>query len=1261
MRDYDEYAGGRPVRVVRKSGFFGKFIAFFLGIIIGVAGFVAGLVGGGYYLAAQMKIKDAFDTVNGYLDDDIDYTKYIDGSYGEKTVVDLVGDLFGAVDEISNASGTLNTLNSVIPLVSQLIVGDKTGETPVDGLVDILEDYGIHVDGAKLMGKVVVKPEGAEEDPETYLMDYLMSCVNEITVGDLFLQLGYPLNDILMAICYGVLNEDYVIGSDGKPEMLDGKKALTIGGFLSADLEEKLFGLPVDALLPIDTTNAVLAMLVYGKPYRYDATTSPVTMKQVTYRGDLSTLTLTDMDGKNVPLTAGSTKLGDNTGKAKIVIDLGEGKTETQYIQYNVTDQLFYAYKQYDETTQTLSVPRKYDKTTINDLTTDIMDKVMDLTLDDIFVGDNKITEGDILYSLKNIPIKELSDKINELTVLDLMPNITKADTILWVLKDIPLNELATKAEETIFNLPIDELLTVRTDDALMKALAYGKENRYVISNDPNDSSKKIVTMKQVQYTATISGEAITELYDIDGESVTFNNATYLGNNIYSVKINDQTQYLKNINGTLFAYTAQTCADGEKITYPKTTINDLQTGDIMDKVMCLKLSDVIKDIDESDTLLYPIKDTLIGDLESEAQQKIFGMSIDELISVNVDDAIMAMLVYGSKTRYDVSNDPNDSSKKIVTMKQVQYTATISGEAITELYDIDGEKVSNPNATYLGNNIYSVKINDQTQYLKNINGTFYAYTAQTCADDEKITYPKTTINDLQTADIKSKMMGLILGDVITIETNPEATEGYNAILAKLAGKKISDLNADTLKGIIDGTQLKEVITIVETEGEEGYNKLLATLGGYTIGELPSKINGIALGDVIDPNGNKILQYLINEGATVSDVSSVIADMKIGSIITVPNEGEDGYKIMSKLAEVKVTELSASTINTIIDDLQLKDVITIVETKGEKDYNAVLAGLAEKKISELNASTLKDVIDGLYLPDVMDIGTSPIFAKLSDVPIGKLKDKIGEKILTLKLKDILTINDPDSNQILYNLQETEIKDLSETINNMPIKDLIPHASEEKILNHLPEGTTLANFSEALHDMSINEVLEEDIYFSTKDEKGNVVWLNEDNKTPLEDQTQRVIKPLWWYMLYSNEVYDPVSETYSTTHYDEATQTVVPNEYGIQNFPMETGMPKLVGNMQNNIKRVSLQKLYNDGMISLDEDGVDMLDDKIVKTFPTISYKENPLDPANPIPEIGTTTIEDDFGGATVYGDLTIEQFMSYVSRILKSFQPQTVTTE
>ena len=235
------------------GSFFSKFLCVLLGIIIGVIGAFGGAAYAGYYAATKMPIEEGVNLVKDYAGLEFDYTKYVNGKYSESTLVDLFGDVGKAINDISSGVGTLNTLNELSPYVSIAINGDP--DTPEDdGLLNELKKYGLELDSKKFMSLIIVKPDGADKDPNKYLFDYVEESANGIEIPALLELLKIDMNDMLELICYD---------EDGP---------ITVGELQNIDLLAKINTIPLASFLQPTPSDTIMMLLCYGSEHRYDTT-----------------------------------------------------------------------------------------------------------------------------------------------------------------------------------------------------------------------------------------------------------------------------------------------------------------------------------------------------------------------------------------------------------------------------------------------------------------------------------------------------------------------------------------------------------------------------------------------------------------------------------------------------------------------------------------------------------------------------------------------------------------------------------------------------------------------------------------------------------------------------------------------------------------------------------------------------------------------------------------------------------------------------
>lgn len=131
--------------------------------------------------------------------------------------------------------------------------------------------------------------------------------------------------------------------------------------------------------------------------------------------------------------------------------------------------------------------------------------------------------------------------------------------------------------------------------------------------------------------------------------------------------------------------------------------------------------------------------------------------------------------------------------------------------------------------------------------------------------------------------------------------------------------------------------------------------------------------------------------------------------------------DSSPILLSLADMKIGEMSDTEdgLDSRINNLMLKEVITIVEEEGENQSNKILIKLKDTKVGELGSSATNDLIMEMTLSEVIEIDEATSTAalwELRDTPIGELGSaETDEKIKNMKIADLLEV-DESSTQIL-----------------------------------------------------------------------------------------------------------------------------------------------------------------------------------------------------------------------------------------------------
>ncbi len=545
--EYDDLGVGAKPRVIvkKKGGWLGRIVALLLGIVIGIVAGIGGLVGAGYYIATQVKIKDAANTVSGLVGMEIPLSDYLTDESTDKTLVGLIESVSDAATKISEGKGTLGDLNKISPLV-------KTTLEQEGGIVDLLASYGIETTAEELMSKYLVKTVETEEYDEKYLTDFLMLKIDEIPFAKLIQTMGFEGSKMITALCYGIEGIDYELVG-GEYVMLGDSKALTISGFMSKELDKRIDKLPLDAVM--DTPqDEVMRTLFYGAEHRYTATENGVEMNQVCYTYDGTYFY--DDNGEKLSLSKISAVSGQNDtyiltfkDQTKQLVKLGAGGK-------------YYAFTA-DEEPQII----RYKKTTIGDLKGDAEDLINSITLEAAL----EISERSHAV-LKSIAYGENGEKRT-------------------------IKDLREQGSDLIGGVALSDVIPVDTEDTIVMYLLYGKENvHYTV--DPTTNAITSLQKRVAVYNGKVYNEygELIENATLSGtESYTQNQKTYdltadasLGT--VEIEITEDSISTKH-DATLYYVSYQ----GEKLYYQPTTLGDMENSEVLSNLTGrLQLKDIME-------------------------------------------------------------------------------------------------------------------------------------------------------------------------------------------------------------------------------------------------------------------------------------------------------------------------------------------------------------------------------------------------------------------------------------------------------------------------------------------------------------------------------------------------------------------------------------------------------------------------------------------------------------------------------------------
>lgn len=686
----------------RKSGIGKTLLAFFLGGILGVAGFFGGLYFAGQVILSQ-PIGSTVEQLDGSIDDDLyslvfgtdaEHSGFINASYAEKTFADLFGDLGKAAEDIVHGKGTINTLNGILPIVSDKVVSITDGLT---------ESIGIPVDNTTLM-----------DTPLSGLGDFFLNTLQTAKAGDILTKFaGGEMNSLMMYFCYGEENVDYVINEEtGKPEMLEGHedKAVTIQGLFGSDFVAQLETIPLANIIDEgnDTTDSIMLNLLYGSENRYtkndDGTFKD--MKQVEY-------TVTDnkfFDDKDIEVADVPTP---TAGVYEITVD-----EKQQYVKLVGEKYLVY-------TDATCETPLTYAKTTLTSIK-DVSTIIDDIYLKDVIdVEGNSILES-LAYDENGEPrkIKDLGgsegDKvINTILLSDVItigtdsPRILKSivyeDPNASPLKSRTLGDLRENSADIINDLKLEDVMNVGNDSPkILTAIVYenGDKTKPRTLKDLSENSSGIINDLKLEDVLEVDEDSPKILQslvkDENGNSRTLKDLTEHSDEIINdIKLSDVLAEDKNNEIIMFMLHGKKglaySASGDTITYNKRRVAILGT------TLYDEYGVALTDATLNGTSSYTIKGvTYTLERDGDATQKIENVNAP-LYFVKDENGYV---YYGPTTLGDMSgsSNPVKNITKSLTLKEIVGESNIGDNKILSL-------VSNETIDTLPSAIDKLYIND----------------------------------------------------------------------------------------------------------------------------------------------------------------------------------------------------------------------------------------------------------------------------------------------------------------------------------------------------------------------------------------------------------------------------------------------------------------------------------------------------------------------------------------------------------------------
>lgn len=1199
----------------RGGGFWGKFLAVFLGFLFGIICTLGGLAGLGYVLYAKIKIAEGFKAVNKITGSDIDYSEYITEEYAQKTIAELMKDLGALSSDFQNQTASLSSLEKFSP---------KVRET-AESIVKKISEYGVAVDTDVLM-----------TTPLSGMSEFLTDTLNTVEVGKVLDKSGILVEsndsyEILMLLCYGEKGVDYAVDGEGRPVKDDkgnvtmlGSAAPTTVGDLTKDTNKVLDKMTLSAVMnatnSLDNSDPMIRALLYGaegENYTYDEEKKEVTMLPLRYKYDGETNSITDADGK--------TYAYDETGKKWLAEDGGYilSLSAQPTVKAAAADEetVSYTYAVYTKegtlicslaAAETPDTYHAFDKQ--NNLL-----KHQPLSVGDLMGGDltgilNDIRLGDALK------VTAASDAI----LIALAYGSEGTDYIIEDGKIKPLTPPTTigslsdgKTSEIFDKIELGAVMKVDPSDDVMCALAYGTKNKHykVVEETVGEETVKTIEMLPIVYTLKDG-----VLFDDEGNETV---SELLAGGVYKVTIAEgegetatETIYYAKPDAAgaadYFLYETETCA-GDKILYKKTTLNDLMNGDASSLIDNVELGTLMGLDGSSDKMLLSLAYGSEGvdyeiDASTNAIVRLEGGKAPTTVKDLRNDETASGLLKGLKLGDVLGISPLDQFDDAKKDPDPMMLALAYGEEGTDyvIEEKDGEKV----IVWLGDSGPRT-IGDLTAGDSAIFDTITLASVMnlTPASDPimiSLAFGKDTHYTIVEEEFVMLPQKYTLKEGVLYDDNGEA------VTAEATGVE-GVYKVTFVKGTGETQKTEIYYAKADSAGDaEYYLYTDETCAGEKV--LYKKTS---IGDLKGDNASDIIKDI--QLATVLDLTPSSDSILIA--LAYGNEGEDfeyvldgegnktGFRMLGDAKPRTIKQLKDSN---LVNEIRLsailqtkpEDKITMyllygvegTHYKMENGEVVMLGDYTPRTIGDLSGdnSPVSTITKDLTIGDLVGTaGDSKLLAKISDWKIAQLSDQ--SQINTIKLGEVIDIKDTDP-ALLKNLAETSIGELNTRINTMTLAEIL---GEEQVngstfLKHL-DTSTINSLAADLDKLTIQQVFEDKIY--KKDADGNYV-LGEDGS--------KVLTGTWKYLLVKD---------------------------GKEQECQIKEIDSLVSNMTANMQSATLNDLSDDKILTLDE----------AFRRKNIKYDFGPLEKIEPY-------FNAQGQEKTTIGELTITELVDYVGKLL-----------
>ena len=297
-----------------------------------------------------------------------------------------------------------------------------------------------------------------------------------------------------------------------------------------------------------------------------------------------------------------------------------------------------------------------------------------------------------------------------------------------------------------------------------------------------------------------------------------------------------------------------------------------------------------------------------------------------------------------------------------------------------------------------------------------------------------------------------ILDLKIGDVLP-------TDEEDSIVAKFSENTLREISELDIHNI----ELKQIFSDAEINADSVLTSLINYDEHIKIGQLtdPDVLTSLKLGDILTDTSNPIIDAL--KDYSIGQVPSKIDTLALGVLLNIDPDDPDTPTILKALKDEPLNNL-INKINT----LTIGEILDIDTTS--PSTTQLMKTLASKTIDELNP-----FLTHITLGAVMDLSSYPNLNN-DEVKNTEIND-IDSLIVTLKnhlqLKDVVDIND-SSPKLLKTLKNEYLKDLADRILELTIGDFVNINSDSHPLLQAIGGYSLDGLEEAIPDIRLNQIM-------------------------------------------------------------------------------------------------------------------------------------------------------------------------------------------